>query len=203
MDPKQRLCEHLKMQGPTSIRDLMQALKISENAVRHHLTALERDGYLHAVDDQPREGAGRRAKLYGLTQTAESLFPKYYAELLELILAEAEHQTMLDPLVGSLVKRLADQIRPKLENLSHEERILLAAEQLNLGGNLTQLERTPGGWELRAYNCPYLAVGCRFEAVCNIAPRVLSIATGLVAERVVCQRDGKAACHVLISIGLS
>ncbi|SMB94477.1 helix-turn-helix transcriptional regulator [Deinococcus hopiensis] len=203
MDPKQRLCEHLKMHGPTSIRDLMQALQISENAVRHHLAALERGGYLRAVDDQPREGAGRPARLYGLTETAETLFPKYYAELLELILAEAEHQTMLDPLVGSLVKRLADQIRPKLENLTHEERILLAAEHLNLGGNLSQLERTPGGWELRAYNCPYLAVGCRFEAVCNIAPRVLSIATGLAAERVVCQRDGKAACHVLISIGLT
>jgi len=203
MDPRQRLCEHLKMHGPSSIRDLIHALALSENAVRHHLLALERDGYVHAVQDQPREGAGRPARLYGLTEAAETLFPKYYAQLLELVLTEAEHQTMLDPLVSSLVRRLADQIRPRLEHLAHEERILLAAEHLHLGGNLSQLERTPGGWELRAYNCPYLAAGCRFEAVCDIAPRVLSIATGLAAQRVVCQRDGKAACHVVISIGLT
>ncbi|QBY06882.1 ArsR family transcriptional regulator (plasmid) [Deinococcus metallilatus] len=203
MEPRQRLCEHLKRTGPTSIRDLMAALALSENAVRHHLQALEREGFVRPVQDQPGEGAGRPARLYGLTEVAETLFPKYYAQLLELVLAEAEAQALLEPLVGSVVKRLADQIRPQLENLDPEERILVAARRLNLGGSLSDLERTPGGWELRAYNCPYLAAGCRFEAVCDIAPRVLTLATGLPAERVACQRDGKPACHLTVTIGLT
>lgn len=202
MEPRQRLSEHLKMHGPTSIKGLMQALSLSENAVRHHLLALEREGYVMAVSDRYGEGAGRPARLYGLTDAAEDLFPKHYEKLLELVLEEAEHQEVLDPLVGNLVRRLAEQIRPHIDHLEPEKRIAVSAERLNLGGNLSRLERTPGGWELRAYNCPYLAAGCRFEQVCNIAPRVMSMATGLLAERVVCQRDGKEACHVVITIGL-
>lgn len=201
MEPRQRLCEHLKRNGPTTIRDLIVVLSLSENAVRHHLQALEREGFVRPVHDQQGEGVGRPARLYALTEAAETLFPKYYAQLLELVLAEAEAQALLEPLVGRVVKRLAAQIRPQLENLGPEERILVAAQRLNLGGSLSQLERTPGGWELRAYNCPYLAAGCRFEAVCDIAPRVLSLATGLPTERVDCQRDGKPACHLTVSIG--
>lgn len=198
MEPRQRLSEHLKRYGPTSIRDLMQALELSENAVRHHLQALEREGFVRAVSDQQGEGAGRPAKLYGLTAAAESLFPKYYAELLEFILAEAEAQAMLEPLFDSLVKRLANQIRPQLGNLDPETRLQITARYLNLGGSLSDLERTPGGWEFRAYNCPYLAVGCKFEAVCNTVPRVITLATGLPAERAACQRDGLPACHITI-----
>ncbi|MFC4425951.1 helix-turn-helix transcriptional regulator [Deinococcus navajonensis] len=202
MDPRQRLCEHLKRKGPASIRDLMSTLTLSENAVRHHLQFLEREGYVRPVQEQQGEGAGRPARLYALTQAAELLFPKYYDQLLELVLAEAEEQALLDPLVGRVVRRLADQLRPHVEHLAPEDRILLVAERLNLGGSLSDLERTPGGWELRAYNCPYLAAGCRFEAVCDMAPRILSLATGLPTERVACQRDGRAACHLTIHIGL-
>lgn len=200
MEARQRLCEHLKRVGPTTIRDLTETLSLSENAVRHHLHSLEREGFVCLVHDQQAERVGRPAKLYGLTEAAESLFPKGYAQLLELVLAEAEAQSLLELLVGSVVNRLADQIRPQIENLNPEERILVAAQHLNLGGSLSHLERTPAGWELRAYNCPFLAAGCRFEPVCDIAPRVLSLATGLPSERVTCQRDGKPACHLTVAI---
>lgn len=181
----------------------MQALALSENAVRHHLQALEREGFARGVSEYQGEGAGRPARLYALTEAAETLFPKYYAQLLELVLAEAEAQALLEPLVGSLVRRLADQIRPLVEHLDPDARILMTAQRLNLGGHLSQLERTPGGWELRAYNCPYLAAGCKFEAVCNIAPRVISLATGFTAERVICQRDGQPACHLTVTIAFT
>lgn len=196
---RQRLLEHLKRHGPTGTRDLTEALGLSENAVRHHLHALERQGFVRGdALEHPGQGAGRPARLYALTDAAEGLFPKRYAELLELLLAEAEAQSLLEPLVSSLVRRLADQLRPRLEGLSGEARLQAALESLNLGGSLTQLEPTEGGWEVRAYNCPYLSAGCRFEAVCDLGPRVITLATGLPAERVVCQRDGERACWLSI-----
>ncbi len=41
----------------------------------------------------------------------------------------------------------------------------------------------------------YYEAGLRFEPVCDLLPRTIRRATGLPAERVVCQRDGARACR--------
>lgn len=198
-EPRQRLIEHLKRHGPTSIRDLMRTLSLSENAVRHHLQALEREGYACRDSLVPPESAGRPAVLYALTEKAEHLFPKHYAELLALVLAEADAQAVLEPLLTSLAQRLAGQIEPHVRTLDPVARLHATATHLKLGGNLSDLTVTPAGWELRAYNCPYLRAGQQFEAICDMVPRVITLATGLPAERPACQRDGHPAC--LLTIG--
>ncbi|MFC4637688.1 helix-turn-helix transcriptional regulator [Deinococcus hohokamensis] len=198
VEPRQHLIEHLKRKGPTSIRELMEAVHLSENAVRHHLHALEREGYVCRDSLAHAEGAGRPPVLYALTEKAEHLFPKHYAELLALVLAEADHQAVLQPLLDSLVRRLAAQIQPAVAHLDPAARLQITAAQLHLGGNLSELKATPGGWEFRAYNCPYLKAGQQFEAICDMVPQVIALATGLPAERPACQRDGFPACQLTI-----
>jgi DNA-binding transcriptional ArsR family regulator len=61
-----------------SIGDLAAALGISENAVRNHVAAAERDGLVRSAGVQ-RSTGGKPARLYELTAGAEELFPKAYA----------------------------------------------------------------------------------------------------------------------------
>lgn len=189
---------HLKRNGPTTIKQLIDHLGLAETAVRHHLHLLERQGFVQQGGPVDSDGVGRPAKTYQLTDTAEGLFPKQYRQLLELVLTTANAHGELPALMTHLTEHLVHELTPKLHGLNGEDRLKAAVHHLDLSGPLVDLERTPGGWEVHAYNCPYLAVGRKFEAVCDLAPRVLTLATGLPAERPACQRDGERACRLTI-----
>lgn len=197
MESRQRLIAHLKQQGACAVPDLIAALDLSENAVRHHLTHLEREGFIET--SLQRDGVGRPAKRYALSGVAEGLFPKRYEELLSIVLAEAQDEEVLETLMTGVVDRLVEQLLPRLTGNTPRARLMSLIEQLDYGEMLARLEETGGGWELRAFNCVYREAGCKFEAVCDVLPRVITRATGLSAERPFCQRDGKRACTFVIA----
>ncbi len=193
VDTRQQLLRHLKRHAPSSVREFSEALAVSENTVRHHLGSFERDGLVETA--VARDGVGRPAKRYSLTHKAEGMFPKHYDELLELVLGQAEAEDLLEPLLEGVAQQLQRQLSPTLRGLKGEARFKALVEHLDYGGMLSTLEEIEGGWELRAFNCFYHAVGCKFEAVCDVTPRIITLTTGLPAERLFCQRDGKRACH--------
>ena len=126
------------------------------------------------------------------------MFPKRYDELLELVLSEAEDKDLIAPLLEGVAQQLQSQLSPALTGLKGEARFKALVEHLDYGGMLSTFEETKGGWELRAFNCFYHDVGCKFEAVCDVTPRIITLTTGLPAERLFCQRDGKRACHFIV-----
>lgn len=196
MNGSRRLIEYLKQSGPATIKELMGVLELSETAVRHQLTRLEGHGWL--TQGQRREGKGRPATVYRLTQASEGLFPKRYPELLDAVLAQAETEGLMERLLEGVAEGMASELRRKLEGLEGSAKLEALLEYMDYGDMLGQLEDTPSGWELKAYNCLYYATGQRFEAVCNLPTQVIGKATGLQAERPFCQRDGQRACHFLI-----
>ena len=196
MSGSRKLIEHLKQSGPATIKELMAVFELSETAVRHQLTRLEQHGWL--TQEQRREGKGRPATVYRLTQASEGLFPKRYPELLDAVLSRAETEGLMEKLLEGVAEGMASELRRRLEGLEGSAKLDALLEYMDYGDMLGQLEDTPTGWELRAYNCLYYATGQRFEAVCDLPARVISKATGLQAERPMCQRDGERACHFLI-----
>ena len=64
-----------------TITALADALHLTDNAVRTHIAALERDGIVEHVGTQ-RETGGKPARVYALTGEGEELFPKAYALVL-------------------------------------------------------------------------------------------------------------------------
>lgn len=194
------LLDYLKRRGSSTISELKTALGLSENAVRHHLGQLERRGLISA-EPTPTGAAGRPPRRYRLTQAAEGLFPKRYQELLELVLDEAEARGLLGTLLEGVAQRIATQLAATLPQRSSTDRLQQLLEGLDYGQMLASLERTATGWELRAFNCLYRDIGCRFEGVCNLLPRAITLATGLAATRLSCQRDGERACRFAIAAG--
>lgn len=197
MATTRKLLEYLKQNGPSSIKTLMKQLGLSETAVRHQLNGLERSGWL--TRQTQRQGKGRPATVYALTHASEGLFPKRYPELLDAVLCEAANEGIIETLLEGVAKGMGQELRTKLEGLQGPAMLGALLEYMDYGDMLGQLEETPAGWELKAYNCLYYATGQKFEQVCNLPAKVINKATGLPAERPFCQRDGAKACHFVIS----
>lgn len=195
MESRDRLLALLKRTGPATVTDLVGASGLSENTVRHHLARFRAAGFVDEAEAL-HDGPGRPAKRYRLTRAAEGHFPKRYDELLQLVLEEAEAEDRLSALLDGVAHRLGGAVRDELEPLPPRQRLLTLMERLDYGDMLGHLEEAPGdGWTFEAHNCVYYQAGVRFEPVCDLLPRSIRSATGLPAERVVCQRDGSRTCH--------
>lgn len=175
--------------------ELVDASGLSENTVRHHLGRFRAAGLVdEAVPVQ--SGVGRPARRYRLTRAAEGHFPKRYDELLQLVLEEAEAEDRLSALLDGVARRLGGAVRDELEGLPPRDRLLALMDRLDYGDMMGHLEETAGeAWTFEAHNCVYYRAGVRFEPVCDLLPRAIRSATGLPAERVVCQRDGSRTCR--------
>ena len=68
-----------------TVDELAQALDLTDNAVRTHLTTLERDGIVQQRGE--RRSTSKPAHVYDLTPAAEQLFPKAYGPVLQRLLA--------------------------------------------------------------------------------------------------------------------
>ncbi len=191
---REAVLAHLKRSPDATVPELVESLELSENAVRHHLARLRSDGLVEEAAPQ-RDRPGRPARRYRLTHAAEGQFPKRYDQLLELVLAAAEEDGRLDATLEAVARRLAASVRPEIEALPPHERLRALMERLDYGDMLGQLDDDGRSWRFAAYNCVYHQAGQRFEGVCDLLPRAVAHATGLPAERVVCQRDGAAACQ--------
>lgn len=193
MDTRERILARLKQQGSATVPDLQEAVEVSENTVRHHLTRLRSEGLVEERSGEP-SGPGRPAQLYALTTEAEGEFPKRYAELLALVLEEAESSGAIAPILRGVARRLGTHVRSEIGHLPPEARLEALMDRLDFGDMLGRLERTEGGWEFRAYNCVYRDAGMHFVEVCELLPRIVREATGLPCERVICQRAGNRSC---------
>ncbi|MBX6333083.1 MAG: helix-turn-helix domain-containing protein, partial [Gemmatimonadaceae bacterium] len=69
----------LLRRGARTVDELAQSLGMTDNAVRAHLTGLERDGLVRQAGVRRGAGAGKPALLYELHPDAEPLFSKAYA----------------------------------------------------------------------------------------------------------------------------
>jgi predicted ArsR family transcriptional regulator len=108
MSSRDELLRHLKIRGPSTVRQLAEATGLSDNAVRHHLARLRQQGFVdeHAL----REGVGRPAHRYALTAQAEGAFPKRYVDLLEAVLESAAARGILDTLLDDVAAALAARV---------------------------------------------------------------------------------------------
>jgi len=194
MDSRERVLRHLKRHGPSSVGELTNALGLSANAARHHLTRLARAGVVRVDAPVIGAGRGRPAQRYALTVAAEDAFPKRYPELLTAVLREAERQGTLDGLLEGIAHSFADALRLELAGLEPRARLLALLRALDFGDMLPALSFPERSWRLDAHNCVYRDAGCQVRGVCDLLPRVIALATGLAAERLECQRDGRSAC---------
>jgi predicted ArsR family transcriptional regulator len=163
-----------------TVNELAAALRLTDNAVRAHLSSLERDGLIRQSGTQP--GFRKPHVTYALTPDAEQIFPKSYGVLLDLILMVISRQLSpreLSAAMREVGKRVADKHLLEVKGKSRSQRIEMALQILkDLGGSAT-FEKSDGKHFICGNGCPLAAATSRHPEACLIAESLLSQIIGV------------------------
>ncbi len=182
----------LLRRGTRTVDELAGELGLTDNAIRAHLTGLERDGLVR--QGELRRGGGKPSFTYELTDAAERLFPKAYGPILA-------------GLLGVLVERLpSDELESILREAGHRvptgasptgplaERVEWAAALLGNLGGLADIERTEHGFEIRGCSCPLSAAVSATPEACLMAEELLTDVIGAPVKQI-CDQGPPARCR--------
>ena len=169
--------------GHRTVGDLATALGITDNAVRAHLAALERDGLV--TQSGVRRGGGKPAFAYALTPAAERLFPKAYGLLVHHFLdalATRLSPAAVDDLLRDVGHRLAAGYMAPAGALG--ERVRYAVAALGELGGLADVEEQDGGFVIRGHSCPLAAAVQGHPEACLVAEAFLADVIGAPVRQV-------------------
>ncbi|HKP54051.1 MAG TPA: helix-turn-helix domain-containing protein [Chloroflexia bacterium] len=162
----------LRRSGLT-VDELAQSLGLTDNAVRAHLTSLERDGLVEQRG--VRRGQGKPSYCYYLTPDAEQLFPKPYSLVLNHTFDLLEKR--LDPEeVRDMMRALGREIagNQALRGDDFRSRVMSAAEVLNDLGGLAEMEEGEDEFRIRGYSCPVAEIVPNHPEVCLLIEALLT-----------------------------
>lgn len=182
---------------PLGVKQLAQRLEITENAIRPHLTVLERDGLVKQKGI--KQSGGKPAHIFELTSEAEQLFPKLYGGLISLMISEIQSthskKEYKDLLIGT-AKRLSEKW-PAISG-SDEMKIQGGVDVLNRLGGLAEVDNEGGNLGIKGYSCPLAEVTKDHQDFCDVAEELLESLTGLKYHRL-CDYEGKPKCRFKIA----
>ncbi|HEY1456652.1 MAG TPA: helix-turn-helix domain-containing protein [Candidatus Dormibacteraeota bacterium] len=172
---RMEVLELLRRRGRLSAETIASDLGVTPNAVRQHLTNLEKDGLVDSLPE--RSGRGRPALLFALTERADSVFPKRYGQLASMVLQEVQEMggpEALDEVFARVAARHADAIEKDLEGLGFDEKLKRVVAWIARAGTLAEQTETPEGVQVTIHNCPFRNTALKFPQVCTITPQLIS-----------------------------
>jgi len=175
-----------------TITSLSDALRLTDNAVRTHVAALEREGVVEHVGTQ-RDTGGKPARIYDLTSEGEELFPKAYALVLGGLveeIARSEGEARAVELLRAVGRRVGAGV-PASDGTEARAKAAAAALR-SLGGDL-EVTAADGGWRLKGYGCPLSAVTAGRPEVCALAQALVEEITGRPVTEC-CDRGARPRC---------
>lgn len=196
LPPSRHAVLDLIRRGERTVNTLAAHLRISDNAVRVHLVALERDGLLRRSGMVRSGTAGQPAAEYDITPAGELALSAAYAPALTAVVAAAAER--LDArsrraLFADAGRRLAGTMTPQDSGTLLERAEQCASLINSLGGSAT-ISSGRGTATLEGAGCP-LAAAVRAEpATCYLIESLLEGHTGLQADQQ-CQHGDRPSCR--------
>ena len=172
---RMEVLELLRRKGRSSAETIANDLGVTPNAVRQHLTNLEREGLV--VSQPERSGRGRPSLIFALTERADSVFPKRYGQLATMVLQEVQEMggpEALDEVFARVAARHADAIEKDLRGLAFEEKLHRVVAWIGRAGTLVEQSEGPEGIQVTIHNCPFRNTALKFPQVCTITPQLIS-----------------------------
>jgi predicted ArsR family transcriptional regulator len=176
-----------------TVEEIAGELGLTDNAIRTHLVALERDGLV--ARGESRRGAGKPAFTYELTPQAERLFPKAYGVLLQHlleVLGERLPREVIADALREVGHRIGTTRGPVDEPLA--KRVEYALAMLGDLGGLAEAEESEDGYLIKGFSCP-LALAVEGHAdTCLLAETLLSDLIGVPVHQV-CEPGPPPRCR--------
>ncbi|MEX1194290.1 MAG: winged helix-turn-helix transcriptional regulator [Dehalococcoidia bacterium] len=192
---RQQILEYLRRHGRGTVKELGALLGLTSTGIRQHLTVLERDGLVAAHEERGR--VGRPTLVYGLTATADALFPKAYDQLVSVLLEEMRATAGNDQLYKMLqrvAQRLAEPHADRVEGKPLGERVQVAATILEEQGCIAEVTETGGEYFIDEYSCPFPKAAERDRSVCALHVEFVRIITGADTRLTRSLMRGECAC---------
>ena len=184
--------------APGTVDELAQKLGLTDNAVRAHLSTLERDGLVR--QSGLRRGPRKPHFTYVLTDEADKLFPKAYDALLNQLIAVLKTRLSPPEIEAALreVGRAMAANAPPGNGTTLESRVQNALKVLEAIGGSAEVVKHEDKLVIEANGCPLAAAVMVHPEVCGLAEALVAeVVKGPVQER--CDRTGRPKCRFEIS----
>lgn len=180
--------------GDRTVNDLADALGITDNAVRAHLLALERD---HLVMQKGMVKGFRKPHFaYGLAEDARHLFPTAYDSLLNRLLEGFKNDLTPKAFLKTLRdvgKRIGRDV-PAGSRTSAAKRLERAVSTLKELGGAAAVVREDDKVMIASECCPFADVVAEHPEVCKVAESLVAEITGEEVTEC-CDRTGLPKCR--------
>jgi predicted ArsR family transcriptional regulator len=191
-----------KKDGRT-VEEIAGDIELSPTAVRQHLAALERRGYVQRVE--PRKTAGRPGFVFALSAAGSELFPRKYSWFTALVLGALQREQGADGLgqyLRGMAKTLAQSLADEIGKREPRLRLAALAETMNqLGYDAEIAQDDANGAEIRAYNCVYHHLAQDYPQVCEFDLELMAQVSGRRVEHLECMVRGGECCRFRLSQG--
>lgn len=188
----------LLREGAWTVDDLAERLRLTDNAVRFHMDALEKLGTVRK-EGVRRIGVGQPASVYTLSPIGEEAFSRAYAPVLIACLEELRDRTSAQQVASFLRrvgKRLARGVTQPPGPLA--ARVAGASDLLNTLGGITSVEKSGKTLRIVGRACPLSRAVEADHCVCAAVTSLVAEVVGAeVTER--CDRSGRPKCCFEIS----
>ncbi|MEF2964615.1 metalloregulator ArsR/SmtB family transcription factor [Paenibacillus sp. M1] len=200
---RNRILQMMKTSGPLSTREITEQLGITEMAVRRHLGTMERDGLIESK--MIRQTLGRPTAVYGLTESAEGMFPKKYHTLTLDLLGELENEygeNSVNHLFDRRKDKLNRQYEADMQGKELPEKVRRLAEIQNENGYMTEFkQQEDGDLVLMEYNCPISQIANRYTHACECELKLFESLLDASVERTECLAQEGRRCTYVIKSG--
>jgi predicted ArsR family transcriptional regulator len=181
--------------GGLTADDLASTLRLTQSAVRAHMSAMERDGLVQRVGK--RAGTTRPSRVFELTPEVEQLLSKAYIPALThlvRVFARALPAEQLEALLRHTGRELADELSAGARMPGRlKARVTAASDLMNEHlGALTHVESN-GRILIRGAGCPLAALTGKHPGFCLAMESMVSEIVGVPA-RECCSREDRPRC---------
>ena len=182
-----------------SVEMLCDALHVTHNAVRQHLTALLGTGFVERGNAQPT--GGRPQSRYLLTAAGRDLFPRNYGliatGILDHLYAHAD-KAAVQSMLADMGQRLGHAAAERINATGPDEVATTLAEPLDTLGYEALAVRHGEEMQVEAYNCVFHSLAKAHPDVCRFDLAFMEAATGHQIQHMECLLRGGQSCRFKI-----
>lgn len=187
----------LLRKGGLTVNDLAKELGLTDNAVRAHLLALERDGLVQQQGTV--KGFRKPHYVYGLSESARDLFPRPYGVLFNRLLSSLKEALSRAAFVRRL-KEVGSSIGAESSsngNSTQEDRIQTALAAIESMGGSAHVVKENGHTVIRSSGCPFSEAVEEHPEVCKVTESMLSEILHADVEEI-CDRTASPKCKFVV-----
>lgn len=187
-----------------TVDELSKGLKITRNAVRQHLAALDSSGLIGQISTRP--SGGRPQQLYALTEKGKELFPRHYTWFAQLAVDSIAREhgakglgVRLDAIGSDVAKQLRTQY-PALK--TREQKVEKLAEVMQgLGYEARNATAPRGAPVIEADNCVFHSLAKKNPEICRLDLALLETFTDSRVDHQECMARGGNVCRFKFTPG--